>query len=148
MARVFVSHASKDAALAAEVHHWLIDDGHEAFLDQDLSDGILAGEEWEKQLRDRPGIGARVQPTPPDRSRTSPSTTSTALVAGGTTPGRHPRSRRRRTVGEPAGPRGRAHRSICGRRDAAWAPEPPTRAKIHRRPTIRADPSRSRQDRP
>jgi hypothetical protein len=53
MARVFVSHSSKDAALAAEVHRWLIDDDHEAFLDQDLSDGILAGEEWEKRLRER-----------------------------------------------------------------------------------------------
>src|SRR3954469_20018393 len=53
MARVFVSHASKDAALAAEVHRWLVGDGHEAFLDQDLSDGILAGEEWEKRLRER-----------------------------------------------------------------------------------------------
>src|SRR3954469_11064000 len=53
MARVFVSHASKDAALAAEVHRWLVDGGHEAFLDQDLSDGILAGEEWEKRLHER-----------------------------------------------------------------------------------------------
>jgi TIR domain len=53
MARVFVSHASKDAAPAAEVHRWLVDDGHEVFLDQDLSDGILAGEEWEKRLRER-----------------------------------------------------------------------------------------------
>src|SRR5687767_8226197 len=53
MARVFVSHSSKDAALAAEVRHWLVNDGHEAFLDQDLSDGILAGEEWEKRLRER-----------------------------------------------------------------------------------------------
>src|SRR4051812_30846642 len=53
MARVFVSHASKDADLAAEVHRWLVDDGHEAFLDQDLSDGILAGEEWQRRLHER-----------------------------------------------------------------------------------------------
>src|SRR4051794_2730000 len=53
MARVFVSHASQDAALAAEVHRWLVEDAHEVFLDQDLSDGILAGEEWEKRLRER-----------------------------------------------------------------------------------------------
>ncbi|SDZ26006.1 WD domain-containing protein, G-beta repeat-containing protein, partial [Geodermatophilus africanus] len=53
MARVLVSHASKDAALAAEVHRWLVDEGHEAFLDRDLADGILAGEEWEKRLRER-----------------------------------------------------------------------------------------------
>src|SRR3712207_4296761 len=53
MARVFVSHSSKHSALAAEVHRWLVDDGHEAFLDQDLSDGILAGEEWERRLLER-----------------------------------------------------------------------------------------------
>ncbi|WP_222270309.1 nSTAND1 domain-containing NTPase [Modestobacter marinus] len=53
MARVFVSHSSRDAALAADVHRWLVDEGHEAFLDQDLSDGILAGEEWEKRLHER-----------------------------------------------------------------------------------------------
>ena len=53
MARVFVSHASKDAALAAEVHRWLVEDGHEAFLNQDLSDGILAGEEWQQRLHER-----------------------------------------------------------------------------------------------
>ncbi|MGR6963201.1 toll/interleukin-1 receptor domain-containing protein [Geodermatophilus sp. URMC 61] len=54
MARVFVSHASKDAALAAEVHRWLVEDGHEPFLDQDLSNGILAGEEWQQRLHERP----------------------------------------------------------------------------------------------
>jgi hypothetical protein len=40
-ARVFVRHASKDAVLAAQVHHWLVADGHEAFLDQDLSESLL-----------------------------------------------------------------------------------------------------------
>jgi WD40 repeat protein len=53
MARVFISHAGKDAEAAAEVHRWLVDDGHEAFLDQNLSDGLLVGEEWEKRLRER-----------------------------------------------------------------------------------------------
>jgi hypothetical protein len=53
MARVFVSHSSTDAALAAEVHRWLVDDGHKAFLDQDLSDGILAGEGWQQRLHER-----------------------------------------------------------------------------------------------
>jgi WD40 repeat protein len=53
MARVFVSHASKDAALAAEVHRWLVADGHEAFLDEDLSDGILAGDQWQQRLHER-----------------------------------------------------------------------------------------------
>jgi TIR domain len=32
MARVFVSHASKDRPLADEVHGWLAGDGHEVFL--------------------------------------------------------------------------------------------------------------------
>jgi hypothetical protein len=32
-----------------EVHRWLIDDGDEAFLDQDLYDGILAGNRWEQR---------------------------------------------------------------------------------------------------
>jgi hypothetical protein len=53
MARVFVSHASADAAVAGEVHRWLVEDGHEVFLDQDLADGLLVGEEWERRLRER-----------------------------------------------------------------------------------------------
>jgi WD40 repeat protein len=53
MARVFISHASADAAPAAEVHRWLVGDGHQVFLDQDLSDGLLVGQEWEKRLRER-----------------------------------------------------------------------------------------------
>lgn len=50
MARVFVSHASADAAYAQELYHWLKDDGHDVFLDQERSDGILPGEEWERRL--------------------------------------------------------------------------------------------------
>ncbi len=50
MARVFISHSGKDVALAAEVHRWLVADGHEAFLDQHLSDGLVVGEEWERRL--------------------------------------------------------------------------------------------------
>jgi WD40 repeat protein len=53
MARVFISHSSEDAVLAAEIHGWLVDGGHEAFLDQDLSDGILTGEDWERRLHER-----------------------------------------------------------------------------------------------
>ncbi len=53
MATVFVSYASEDRALAGEVHRWLIDDGHEVFLDQDLRDGIAVGEEWEQRLHER-----------------------------------------------------------------------------------------------
>ena len=53
MARVFVSHASEDHLVAAELHQWLVDDGHDVFLDQDLRDGIALGEEWEQRLYER-----------------------------------------------------------------------------------------------
>ena len=53
MARVFVSHASEDQPLAARLHGWLVDDGHEVFLDRDLRDGIGAGEVWEQRLYER-----------------------------------------------------------------------------------------------
>ena len=53
MARVFVSYASKDQGLATEVHRWLIDDGHDAFLDRDLRDGIALGDDWRHRLHER-----------------------------------------------------------------------------------------------
>ena len=53
MARVFVSHASEDNMAAIELHKWLIEDGHEVFLDQDLRDGIALGDEWEQRLYER-----------------------------------------------------------------------------------------------
>ncbi len=53
MARVFVSHASEDLALACDVHRWLIETGHEACLDQDLRDGIAVGEQWRGRLQER-----------------------------------------------------------------------------------------------
>src|SRR3954463_1246773 len=53
MAKVFVSHASKDAVLATVVRRWLVDDGHKAFLDHDLSDGLVVGEKWERRRRER-----------------------------------------------------------------------------------------------
>ena len=53
MARVFVSHSSADTALADEVHRWLVADGHKVFLDQDLRDGLVVGEEWEQRLHER-----------------------------------------------------------------------------------------------
>ncbi len=53
MAKVFVSHASEDFALAGEVYQWLIDDGHEVFLDQHPRDGIAVGEQWEQRLHER-----------------------------------------------------------------------------------------------
>ncbi|MGH3929001.1 MAG: toll/interleukin-1 receptor domain-containing protein, partial [Pseudonocardiaceae bacterium] len=52
MARVFVSHAGEDLALAREVHRWLIGAGHEVFLAQDLRAGIAVGEAWERRLHD------------------------------------------------------------------------------------------------
>jgi hypothetical protein len=53
MARVFISYANEDAALANDVHRWLTGDGHEVFLDHDLHDGIAVGVEWEQRLHDR-----------------------------------------------------------------------------------------------
>ncbi|HEX2301615.1 MAG TPA: toll/interleukin-1 receptor domain-containing protein, partial [Pseudonocardiaceae bacterium] len=53
MARVFVSHAGKDLASAREVRQWLIETGHEVFLDQDLQDGIAVGEQWRHRLQER-----------------------------------------------------------------------------------------------
>ena len=53
LARVFVSYASEDHLVAAQLHQWLVDDGHDVFLDQDLRDGIALGEEWEQRLYER-----------------------------------------------------------------------------------------------
>jgi WD40 repeat protein len=53
VARVFVSHASEDRECAGRLHQWLVGEGHEVFLDQDLHDGIPVGEEWERRLHER-----------------------------------------------------------------------------------------------
>ncbi|MGH3696956.1 MAG: TIR domain-containing protein [Pseudonocardiaceae bacterium] len=53
MARVFVSHASEDRECAGQLHRWLVAEGHEVFLDQDLRDGIMVGDEWDKRLHER-----------------------------------------------------------------------------------------------
>ncbi|MGH3782172.1 MAG: TIR domain-containing protein, partial [Pseudonocardiaceae bacterium] len=50
MARVFISYASEDIALACEVRRWLNHDRHEVFLAQDLREGIAAGERWRSRL--------------------------------------------------------------------------------------------------
>jgi hypothetical protein len=50
VASVFVSHATEDGRRAAELHEWLVADGHEGFLDSDLRHGIAVGEEWERCL--------------------------------------------------------------------------------------------------
>jgi len=53
VARVFISHASEDGECAAGLHGWLLGEGHEVFLDQDLRDGIRVGEQWERRLHER-----------------------------------------------------------------------------------------------
>jgi len=53
VARVFVSYDSADLARACEVHRWLVDAGHEVFLDQDSRDGIAIGEQWRQRLHER-----------------------------------------------------------------------------------------------
>ncbi|MBV9011481.1 MAG: TIR domain-containing protein [Pseudonocardiales bacterium] len=50
MARVFVSHASKDRECAGQLREWLVAEHHQVFLDQDPGDGIGVGEEWEQRL--------------------------------------------------------------------------------------------------
>lgn len=53
MARVFISYAREDGAVAARVHGWLVADGHEVFLDRDPRDGIGVGEPWEAYVYGR-----------------------------------------------------------------------------------------------
>jgi WD40 repeat protein len=53
MARVFISHASRDRELADELHGWLIQEGHEVFLDHHPDQGITVGEAWEQRLYER-----------------------------------------------------------------------------------------------
>jgi hypothetical protein len=47
VARVFISHASKDRACAGQLHQWLKAEGHKVFLDQHVRDGIVVGEGWD-----------------------------------------------------------------------------------------------------
>jgi WD40 repeat protein/energy-coupling factor transporter ATP-binding protein EcfA2 len=53
MARVFISHASDDTERAGQLHQWLIAEGHEVFLDRDLRDGIVVGDDWRERLHER-----------------------------------------------------------------------------------------------
>ena len=51
MATIFISHSSKDAALAAELQRRLQQQGHRSiFLDFDPASGIPAGRDWEREL--------------------------------------------------------------------------------------------------
>ncbi|MDQ3153956.1 MAG: TIR domain-containing protein [Actinomycetota bacterium] len=53
MARVFVSYASEDLAMARNVHGWLVETGHEVFLDRDPHEGIALGAAWRQRLHER-----------------------------------------------------------------------------------------------
>jgi hypothetical protein len=53
MARVFISHSSKNNELAADIRDWLKTDGHDVFLDYDRQDGIEGGDLWEERLYER-----------------------------------------------------------------------------------------------
>src|SRR4051794_30909169 len=50
VARIFLSHAAADVALAVELRELLTGGGHEAFLDSDPEHGIRVGEEWKHRL--------------------------------------------------------------------------------------------------
>ncbi|MGH3869316.1 MAG: TIR domain-containing protein, partial [Pseudonocardiaceae bacterium] len=50
MAHIFISYATSDRPVAEEVLGWLRAAGHEAFLDDDLRDGISVGEDWKQRL--------------------------------------------------------------------------------------------------
>ena len=54
MTAIFVSHSSRDDAVAAEVSAWLVAQGHRSlFLDFDPEFGIPAGRSWEQELYQR-----------------------------------------------------------------------------------------------
>ncbi len=51
VAKIFISHSSKDKTEALQLMHWLESQGFESlFLDSDARHGIAAGSEWEKVL--------------------------------------------------------------------------------------------------
>jgi len=51
MARIFISHSSRDNDAAARMKAWLASQGFEnAFLDKDKTTGIPPGGDWEKAL--------------------------------------------------------------------------------------------------
>ena len=53
MAKVFLSHATVDAALANAVHGDLTARHHDVFLDHARGDGIAPGADWERTLYER-----------------------------------------------------------------------------------------------
>ncbi|MGH3900456.1 MAG: TIR domain-containing protein [Pseudonocardiaceae bacterium] len=53
MAKVFISHSSKDRRCADQLRQWLHDENHEVFLDQHVRDGLVVGDEWAHRLHER-----------------------------------------------------------------------------------------------
>ena len=51
MIKIFISHSSKDTAIAEIILGWLRRNGYMAFLDSDKEFGIIAGTKWSEQLR-------------------------------------------------------------------------------------------------
>lgn len=51
MAKIFISHSSRDNSLIQELKDWLADNDHESvFIDFDPEKGIHGGDEWEQEL--------------------------------------------------------------------------------------------------
>jgi WD40 repeat protein len=50
VARVFVSHATADLAIAETVRDWLRGERHQVFLDRDLDAGLRVGQRWKSRL--------------------------------------------------------------------------------------------------
>jgi hypothetical protein len=50
VARVFISFASPDLAVARGIAAEMRDHGHDPFFDRDRSDGIRVGEDWRQRL--------------------------------------------------------------------------------------------------
>jgi tetratricopeptide (TPR) repeat protein len=51
MAAIFISHSSRDEALAAQMKAWLAEQGYEqVFIDFDKHTGLKVGEQWERRL--------------------------------------------------------------------------------------------------
>jgi hypothetical protein len=58
MARIFLSHSSRNNAQAIALHDWLTAKGwgwDDVFLDLDTTSGIAPGERWQKALNDAAG---------------------------------------------------------------------------------------------
>jgi hypothetical protein len=50
VAKVFISHSSRDSPIAAKVRTWLANGGHDTFFDEDPEHGMKPGQNWEQEL--------------------------------------------------------------------------------------------------